>query len=493
MNGQMTVQQAIGQVQQMMAAGQAAQALPLAQAVADQHPGIPQLQHMLGTVLMAVGRRSDAVGRFEAAAEAVPDEIRVLFDLAQAYRGERRFDDARARLDHVLELIDDGKGDAGMKVRTLTFKADLDFMQGEYDRAYALLKPVAEGHPGALLTLAQVCAASGRHDEAESALRSCMQAPRLTPAARADALFRLARLLEDRGRHGEAFDAAEQANTLKGSLFDPRVHRGLTDEMLKVWTPEAIEQMPHAVGTKSDRPVFIVGMPRSGTSLVEQILASHPDVFGAGELPHVTRYARLMQGAFAADPPLVTSLAQMNIDSLTGVASAYLDNLESIAPDAARVTDKMPLNVLHLGLISRMLPGAKVIHCTRDPVDTCVSCYFQNFAGSMPFAYDLSHLGQFYRDYKRLMAHWRSVLDLPVLDVAYEEMVADQEGQSRRLVEFLGLDWDDNCLRFHESERVTMTVSAEQVRRPIYSTSVNRRDHHTDRLGPLIEALGDLA
>lgn len=167
----------------------------------------------------------------------------------------------------------------------------------------------------------------------------------------------------------------------------------------------------------------------------------------------------------------------------------YLEIIRKVDPRAARVTDKMPVNFMHLGIISRLLPGCRVVHCIRDPLDTCLSAYF-NLAGRLKYSHDLTHLGRFYRDYQRVITHWKGVLDLPILDVVYEEYTADQEAVARRIVDFIGLPWDDRCLKFHENARVAMTKSIDQVRKPMYRTSVARWKHYEKHLGPLKKALG---
>jgi hypothetical protein len=175
---------------------------------------------------------------------------------------------------------------------------------------------------------------------------------------------------------------------------------------------------------------------------------------------------------------------------LTAASVTYLEGLRARAGDATRVTDKMPYNFERLGLISLMFAGARVIHCRRDPLDSCLSCYFQNFSRGNFQTFDLRHLGLYYRQYERLMAHWREVLDLAVLDVSYEAHVEDPEGTCREILAFLELDWDPACLRFYESQRNVKTASRDQVNRPIYRSSVGRWQNYGKHLGPLNDALG---
>ena len=191
-------------------------------------------------------------------------------------------------------------------------------------------------------------------------------------------------------------------------------------------------------------------------------------------------------GGQASYPTCLSALTQIQCDHL---AQGYLEHLASLSPDAERVTDKMPNNFLHLGLINLLFPEARVIHCVREPRDTCLSCYFQNFGPGLSFSHDLASLGAYYRQYQRLMRHWASVLDIAMMEVGYEELVADQEGVSREMIEFCGLDWDERCLRFHDAKRVVVTASYDQVRQPLYQQSVERWRNYERHLSPLIEAL----
>ncbi|XTI72333.1 tetratricopeptide repeat-containing sulfotransferase family protein [Acidithiobacillus sp. AC3] len=241
----------------------------------------------------------------------------------------------------------------------------------------------------------------------------------------------------------------------------------------------------HPKGTEQagsvPRPIFVVGMPRSGTSLVEQILASHSAIHGAGELSLLQKLIGELY------PEGLHALPEERRQTAT---RTYQEYIAKLAPQALFVVDKMPANFFYLGAISLLFPGAKIIHCRRNPVDTCLSCYSKNFAGEQRFSYDLRELGRFHQAYARLMEHWQQVLPEGVLThVDYEGLVADQEGQTRRLIEFVGLGWESGCLQFYQTERAVKTASVNQVREPIYQRSVGRWKPHAAHLGPLLEAL----
>jgi tetratricopeptide (TPR) repeat protein len=248
--------------------------------------------------------------------------------------------------------------------------------------------------------------------------------------------------------------------------YDPALDERFMAEMARAFTAAAIERL-HGAGVATRMPIFIVGMPRSGTSLLEQVLASHPGVFGGGES---ARVQSLLSDWGTAYPACLNAISCRQISAL---AARYLGLLPAHA--AAHFIDKTPYNFLHLGLIHAMFPEARIIHCRRDPVDTCVSIYSTWFAQGNEFSYDVRELARYYRAYAQLMEHWRSVIPLQLLlEVEYEKLVQNFAGEARRVVEFCGLPWSDACLNFHQTERAVRTASKHQVRRPLYGSSVGR-------------------
>ncbi len=307
-----------------------------------------------------------------------------------------------------------------------------------------------------------------------------------------EAGFALGKLLDDADRFDEAFPCFVQANALLKQLpaaadeaFDGDKLRRTVDQLIQGFTPRFFAARRQWVAA-SELPVFIVGMPRSGTTLVEQIAASHPAVFGAGELRDIGGIARTL----AADEAGRLTAKSWDAQAIARASAAHLEQLRSLGGAAVRVTDKMPGNVFHLGLIATLFPQARVIFCRRDARDTCLSCYFQRFAHNrLRFTFDLADCGRQYLETERLTAHWLKTLPLPMLELHYEELIADQEGQSRRLIDFLGLPWDPVCLEFHRTQRAVVTASVWQVRQPIYNRSVGRWRHYERHLGPLLDVL----
>jgi len=303
--------------------------------------------------------------------------------------------------------------------------------------------------------------------------------------------FALGKAREDVDRFDEAFAAYEAGNRLQHEIMPCDEVRA--DEMLEritgVFDREFFASRKDVQG--SDKaPIFIVGMPRSGTTLLEQILSSHPAVHGAGELMDLNQVvmdARENEGQ--RFPDFVGNLVEADFARM---GDEYAERVWKLAPDAQRITDKMPANFFHIGMIRLMLPHARIIHVMRDPMDSCFSNYARLFNDTMEFAYDLGTLGRYYVRYVKLMRHWREVLPPgTILDLRYEDMVADTKGQARRILDYLGLPWDDNCLAFHQNKRHVKTASVAQVRQPIYNTSVARWQRFEKHLTPLLDIVQD--
>ncbi|MGB1548696.1 MAG: sulfotransferase family protein, partial [Alphaproteobacteria bacterium] len=285
--------------------------------------------------------------------------------------------------------------------------------------------------------------------------------------------FALGKAYEDCEDYDRAFNYYTRGNKLKRAelAFD------IVETFSKPFLKKEADR-----GFDSEVPIFILGMPRSGTSLVEQILASHSEVHGGGER---AEWMRLVRGIDS----FPDGVRDFGPEDFARLGENYVEALRKLAPEAARITDKLPHNFLHVGLIHLALPKAKILHCVRNPVDTCLSCYKHLFDSELSFAYDLDELGRYYRLYERLMHHWRAVLPGRMLDVPYEELVADQETLSRRILDFCELPWEPACLDFHKTDRRVQTASVAQVRQPIYTTAVRRWRKYEHRIAPLLAAL----
>jgi hypothetical protein len=315
------------------------------------------------------------------------------------------------------------------------------------------------------------------------------QAPDLTTDDRTELRFALAKACGDAGDAVGSFRHLLEGNRLKRLTitYDETALFALFDRIRAVFTADRMAAPPTVALGDTARPIFVVGMPRSGTTLVEQILASHPAVFGAGELTDLPTLAAELGRHGPPFPDVVTVLPA---DRLARLGEAYCQRLRACAPAARHVVDKLPANFQLIGLIRLALPGARVIHIERDPIDTCLSCFARLFTGPQLYAYDLTELGHYFRAYQSLMAHWRRVLPAGILlEVRYEDLVDDIEGNARRILAHCGLPWDPGCLAFHRSERTVRTASAAQVRQPLYRHAVGRWHVYGDLARPLLDAL----
>lgn len=414
-------------------------------------PGEAPTRRLQARAFSGIGAPGRAAELYRGALDNAPDDALAHAGLGGALQSQGDFAGARLALERAIEL----QPDLGWAHAALMS-----------DRGY---QPTADR---------------------ERAMVELAAAPNTPPQARTHLHFALGGLYDRRAEPASAIEHFQvgnrlhaQAEPFDATRFDDRIER-----ILQTFTRDFFAAR-QGFGHASDRPVFVVGMPRSGTSLVEQIVASHPQAHGAGELDDLRRIVRelpFLTGGASAFPECTADLDSAQAMAL---AERYLGALDARAPDAARVTDKMPFNMLWLGLVALLLPNARVIYCRREAMDNCLSCYFQIFSQGLRFAYDLGQLGRVYRQHERLMAHWQQCLPLDMLTVDYEALVADPERQTRRLIEFVDLPWDESCLDFHHTERNVRTASVWQVRQPVYRSSVERWRAYEPWLGPLRDGL----
>jgi tetratricopeptide (TPR) repeat protein len=488
-------------------------------------PNLAEAHGNLGNVLRELGQRDEAIAAYRQAIAVRPGLYEVHNNLGNALRAKGTIDEAIAAFRHAIALKPEYAEAHSNLGNALTDKGQLNEAIAAYQKAIALDAKLADAHGGLGIALSEL----GQFEQAAECLRRALalrpdarfykalalmggqsvdsaefdwltglvNEPGLSVDERSAAEFALGKWLDEMQRFDEAFEHFDRGNRMvkesratAGERFQAAELRGTVDRAIEHFTPEFFAQR-RQWGGASDLPVFIVGMPRSGTSLVEQIAASHSAVFGAGELADIEKHAAILQhGASAEAGSGDASPAEWNAEAIARAAQSYLEHLRELAGAAERITDKMPANVFQLGLIATMLHGARVIFCRRDARDNCLSCYFEQFArNNLLFSYDLADCGRQCVETNRLIAHWLSVLPLRMLEVQYETLVAEREAQSRRLIEFLGLKWDSACLEFHRTKRPVLTASAWQVRQPMYRRSVGRWRHYEKHLGPLIEAL----
>jgi tetratricopeptide (TPR) repeat protein len=472
------------------AAGRGAEAIPHFEQAVALKPDSAEILNNLGNALTALHRHDDAVVRYRQALSITPDNATLHHNLATTLETMNRPQEALAQYRHVLALdpaFVDAKLGLAVVLREL----------GHLDAAQAAFEAVIQAAPGKIaayhgLSMSKRFTVDDPH---LAALEAFAAAPAsLSDDDRMYLEFALSKAYDDLGEHERAVQHLIDGNRMKRRQFvyDEAMVLGIMERSRAVFSPGLLRRKS-GHGNPSRVPVFIIGMMRSGSTLVEQILASHSEVFAGGEIPHFETaiIEELRQYGPAPYPDAVRSLNGAWVD---GLAARYLRSLTAEAPAAQRVTDKLLGNFNYLGLIHLALPQAKIIHTMRDPLDTCLSCFSKLFSDGVAMAFDLEELGRYYRHYARLMAHWRAVLPPGVmLEVRYEDVVQDLAGQARRIVAHCGLDWDDACLAFHRTERPVRTASVVQVRQPIYASSVGRARKLRALLGPLIEALGEAA
>ncbi len=471
----------------LLQSGQPAEALSWLQRVLQERPDYAQAHNNLGIARLDIGREHAAADSFRMALRLQPDFLSAHRNLARTLTHQGHPEGALELCDKIL------RSDPG-DLETRAIKAEAFDRLGCYSEAYELFRPLLESraqHSGAAMAFARFAHHVDRLDEATNWLETILAAETPGRQELAQVHFALGRLHDRRQAFDQAFFHFQRGNEIKRASLPPCAPgqwRREIDAIISAFDANSLAQLPHATN-RSAVPVFIVGMPRSGTSLVEQILASHPAVYGGGERTEIADLVDRLPRYVRPERPYPECIAHLGAEHLQELARDELARLLRLAPNAQRITDKMPNNFLCLGLIQLLFPGARIIHCVRDPRDTCLSCYFQLFSGRHPYAYDLEQLGVYYLEYRRLMTHWHRVLDLPILELRYEDLVEHPEYTSRSLIEFCDLPWKECCLRFHESKRVVSTISYDQVRHPIYRGSLERWRNYEEYLSPLFRAL----
>jgi tetratricopeptide (TPR) repeat protein len=440
---------------------------------------------LLGQIAYAQGSMEEAAAYAEKCAKLRPRDPypQLVLGEIDALRG--KYDEAINRYERALRLRPGS-------IQALAGKAGALELSGQREKARALLEPfVSSQRDTGEMAIVQTRLDLGArdHDAVIALTKRHLQRSDLRNTTRWHLCFHLGQALERSGRFDEAFTAYQQANETFRVPFDADAWLEQTDQLIEAFSPPRLEALPRATNGSS-LPVFIVGMPRSGSTLIETIIDAHPAAHGAGEvdaIPSVIDTLPLQIGSNLPYPACIEDLDQEDVDDLS---RTYLNRLSEKDPEAECIADKTLINYRNLGLLAVLFPEGGIIHCRRHPLDTCLSCFaVALMPHAHPSASDLKDLGTVYQAYERLMCHWRDAVKIPMLEVPYEALVTDQETWSRRIIAFCGLEWDDRCLRFHEQSRVVATASYDQVTRPVYTSSVGRYKGFEPHLGPLKEVL----
>lgn len=491
------------------------------------NPHFYEALNNLGAILIELNRPIEAKKMIDRALEINPNSIQLLCNIAEfhmlegnlvkalefsnrAYNSDPTFIDAielKARIHYRNAEYDDAlaffrKSYAiSADDETACFIAQILERRGEFDEANTLITPLIKMGKTDIATLLVYSSLSRKFNNERIAIEAIET--KINSNIDKESLIKLHSELGKQydllKEYDNAFLNYKKANLLERelntqviTLNEKRHLDNIRSSDIDQWFydyPKSFWQDLPCSRNKSERPIFVIGMFRSGTTLCEQILSSHPDVYGAGELVDINQLSYSIGHSKLHDKS-PTSLISVTQDKLTGAASSYLKTLDSYSTSAKRVVDKMPANFIHVGLISKLFPRAHIVHMIRDPRDSCLSMYFQRFGPQMTFSTDLAELADYHLAYQRIMQYWQEVLDIRIHNVVYEELMEDQENMTRKMLEYCGLEWDDACLNFYQTRRDVNTPSYDQVRQPLYKKSVARWKNYEKHLKPLINALG---
>jgi tetratricopeptide (TPR) repeat protein len=503
--------QLLAQGNQAVARGDCAKAIPLYEQLIGLDPRHAVGLNNLGAALSKVGRYKEAENCFSRALKLRPDFPDALSNMGHSLQMRGYYADAESLLRSAVKLnprFVNARINLGLTLALLSrlhdarshFEKALKYeprnpealfgmsliakMEGSFDQADAILDRVLQIDPRMSKALAARVGMRKMSPSDVAWLQTVQEVASsgIPPLDESELHFAIGKYFDDVGDFKLAIKNYRRANDLLKPIaepFDRAAYRQFVDTTIRTYSTQVISRMA-GTGSASTKPVFVVGMPRSGTTMTEQIISSHPSASGAGELEFWSR----------ASVEHETAIRAGTLDSATQnkLAESYLKLLDSKSADALRIVDKAPINADHLGVIHAVFPSARIIYMQRDPIDTCLSCYFQKFVLSLNYTLDLADLANYYRQHHRLMAHWRAVLPPgTILDVPYEELVTDQERLSRRILEFLGLEWNERVLQFQETKRAVATASFWQVRQKVYKDSVQRWRRYQDFIGPLLD------
>lgn len=513
---------ALAQAAEHQQAGRWAEAEKICRDILRRDPRDVNALRLLGTCAAHAGRLREAERLLRRAVTQAPDYAEARRDLGRLFKEQQRLEEAIAEFEKAIEL------EPGVFQGHFLLASVLAPAARSYDaiEAYRKVIELRPKHAGGWLGLGHMLKTVGRQEEAIEAYRECI---RLKPGngeiywslanlktyqlsdadiaeiqaqlaldknevdsqSRVNFLFALAKAWEDRGDFERAWRDYEEGNSTQrmDENYDPVRTEVLNDAIIQVFEPELLESR-RGQGHPSNEPIFIVGLPRSGSTLLEQILASHSQVEGTAELPYVGIVSNSVSRNRADGVNYPHAVRSLDAAQLRQLGQDYLDLARIHRTEGRpRFIDKMPNNFPAVGFLQLVLPNAKIIDARRYPLDSCLSCYRQLFARGQSFTYDLTDIGEYFLQYQRMMDYWHDVLPGRVLTVQYEDMVTDFENQVRRLLDYCELPFEENCVRFWETERPVRTASSEQVRQPIYTQSIHRWRRYEQQLGELIEVL----
>lgn len=472
-----------------------------------------------GNYQYLAGNLNEAITFYNKAIKTSPDYAEAYYKLGFIYFRRGKLTNAEECLNKCNQLVRNnekalllhgkvlhslGKMDKSIRAFRLALKINNNSMEAisgiasvyeykkDFDRAYKTIQPlVSESiqNDQIAIIFARFCSKLNLCDVAIDYINSCIASNKINDKEILSFLYYAKGDIYDRSKnYHEAFIAYKTANDLRRLPYNEFNYRNFIDNIKSTYTHTFLTGRPVST-LYTDRPIFIIGMPRSGTSLVEQILSSHSNVYGAGELTDIGNIAGKIGGRIGVPAEYSKAFRRINSETLTTFAEQYLNRLKGLDNKAKHVTDKMPHNYLYLGLISQLFPNCKIIHCIRNPLDTCLSIYFKSFNDSHEYATDLLDLAHHYYHYKDIMDYWKGVLPLKIYDIKYEDVISNFKGEVAGLLDFCGLEWEQNCMDFYKTQRHVGTASENQVSQPLYSSSVNRWKNYEIEIQPLIDEM----
>ena len=452
-----------------------------ARATADADPALAMRLSLASRACASAGLQRDAAEHLTRLVAMHPGDTQSVLLLAQTRRLSGDLDGAR----DALELL---PPDQLSKPGPAALHADILDALGRSPDAVDLLRPHVDARARSVAlatTFARI--ARDQADDAESYIRDLLAIPGLKNAGRSTLLFRLGSMLEARRDFGGALDAYSEANTATGGPDTSSSDKQRTREIIRSFTADFFADAP--IATTPSRAILVVGMPRSGTTLLERTIAAHPDAAGAGELPTLTQIALSLPAALGTTTPYPACVTDLTPEASASSAARYADTISAVNPDTHRVVDKMPHNFMHLGLAAVILTGAPIVHVRRNPMDTCLSCFSSGLGPNHTYARTFDRLAAAYAQYLELMDHWADVLPDRIIETDYEALATRHVVEAKALLARVGLGWDDACARPQDAGAPVTTLSVDQIRRPVSGSSVGRASRFGELLDPLREAL----
>lgn len=452
-------------------------------------PQNPNLTNSLGSFYASRNRHDEAIEEFRKVIARDKRNTFALAALAKSLVALQKFEQA---FDILSSAYDEFPGNAEIAAELSNYYQ----LHKDYESANKVTSSFIAGiNPGTALpeniaiSHSKSCKHNNRLAEAKDILATAINSNTSTQTALESLHYAYGDVLDELHEFDAAFSSYKHANEMIPRASDIKYYEKVLSDLINTVDRPFLDSLSIS-GSKTTLPVFIVGMPRSGTSLVEQIISSHPEAYGAGELSHIWDISNSLCGAEHMIN-YTKSLSTLSSEELSKYADNYLNIIRDLSNGETRITDKMPHNFMQLGLIERLFPNAKIIHCQRHPFDTCLSIYFRRINENHNYARKLEDLARFYKKYMELMEHWQKVSSLQILDVKYENMVMDQKSESENIISHIGLSWSDNVLDYHKSDRIIMTPSLHQASKPIYTSSMYRWKNYRKHIVPLIDILGE--